>query len=181
MTTSPSPSGTPRLSISRNSPACTAPRGSACTSTPCGTPVGAWLAMTGAHPKAVQSVMRHSTITPTMDTYGHLFPGQEADTVAKLPDMLPLLDEAAKATGTDGQPAESIPPYTHQVGGTEGHSLSLADTDESVLEVAGIPGENSIYDDSPGESGNASSRTRTLNPLIKSRKIGLYPTDSHCY
>jgi hypothetical protein len=27
--------------------------------------------------------MRHSTITLTMDTYGHLFPGQEAETVAK--------------------------------------------------------------------------------------------------
>ena len=29
---------------------------------------GAWLAMTGAHPKVVQIVMRHSTITLTMDT-----------------------------------------------------------------------------------------------------------------
>lgn len=44
---------------------------------------GAWLAMAGAHPKAVQTVMRHSTITLTMDTYGHLFPGQEAETVAR--------------------------------------------------------------------------------------------------
>jgi hypothetical protein len=31
--------------------------------------------------------MRHSSITLTMDTYGHLFPGQEADAVAKLPSM----------------------------------------------------------------------------------------------
>jgi len=49
---------------------------------------GAWLAMTGAHPKVVQTVMRHSTITLTMDTYGHLFPGQEADAISRLPDML---------------------------------------------------------------------------------------------
>jgi len=49
---------------------------------------GAWLAMTGAHPKVVQTVMRHSTITLTMDTYGHLFPGQEADAINRLPDML---------------------------------------------------------------------------------------------
>ncbi len=49
---------------------------------------GGWLAMNGAHPKAVQAVMRHSTITLTMDTYGHLFPGQEAETVARLPEML---------------------------------------------------------------------------------------------
>ena len=61
---------------------------------------GAWLAMTGAHPKAVQSVMRHSTITLTMDTYGHLFPGQEADTVARFPDMLSDGSEALRATGT---------------------------------------------------------------------------------
>ena len=32
--------------------------------------------------------MRHSVITLTMDTYGHLFPGQEADTVARLPNLL---------------------------------------------------------------------------------------------
>jgi integrase len=50
---------------------------------------GAWLATAGAHPKAVQTIMRHSTITLTMDTYGHLFPGQEADAIALLPRMFP--------------------------------------------------------------------------------------------
>lgn len=49
---------------------------------------GAWLALTGAHPKVIQAVMRHSTITLTMDTYGHLFPGQEAEAVARLTNML---------------------------------------------------------------------------------------------
>ncbi len=48
---------------------------------------GAWAALGGAHPKAVQTLMRHSTITLTMDTYGHLFPGQDAETVHRLPDM----------------------------------------------------------------------------------------------
>ena len=61
---------------------------------------GAWLAMTGAHPKAVQSVMRHSSITLTMDTYGHLFPGQEADTVARFADLMETGPEALRATGT---------------------------------------------------------------------------------
>src|SRR5205085_4053080 len=50
---------------------------------------GAWLAMTGAHPNAVRAVMRHSTITLTMDTYGHLLPGEEAATVAGLAAMMP--------------------------------------------------------------------------------------------
>ncbi len=61
---------------------------------------GAWLALSGAHPKAIQAVMRHSTITLTMDTYGHLVPGQEAETVARFPSMLPDETEAAQATGT---------------------------------------------------------------------------------
>jgi hypothetical protein len=33
------------------------------------------------HPKVVQTIMRHSQITLTMDTYGHLFPGQAAEAV----------------------------------------------------------------------------------------------------
>jgi integrase len=49
---------------------------------------GAWLALAGVHPKVIQAVMRHSTITLTMDAYGHLFPGQAADAIKKLPDML---------------------------------------------------------------------------------------------
>jgi hypothetical protein len=63
-------------------------------------------AMTGAHPKVVQVVMRHSTITLTMDTYGHLFPGQEADAVAKLPNMMGHIPEALAAPGTDDETAD---------------------------------------------------------------------------
>ncbi len=72
---------------------------------------GAWLAMTGAHPKEVQSVMRHSSITLTMDTYGHLFPGREADAVARLPGMME--PHAKQATGTLGV-ADSAQQYTQQ-------------------------------------------------------------------
>ena len=62
---------------------------------------GAWLAMTGEHPKVVQTVMRHCSITLTMDTYGHLFPGQEADAVSRLEGMLANPQtEALQATGT---------------------------------------------------------------------------------
>ena len=49
---------------------------------------GAWLAMSGSHPKAVQQIMRHSTITLTMDTYGHLFPGQESEAVENIKTIL---------------------------------------------------------------------------------------------
>ena len=51
--------------------------------------------------------MRHSVITLTMDTYGHLFPGQEADTVARLPNLLSdPQPEAVRATGTYDQAAQ---------------------------------------------------------------------------
>ncbi|NLE56957.1 MAG: tyrosine-type recombinase/integrase [Planctomycetes bacterium] len=62
---------------------------------------GAWLALSGAHPKAVQAVMRHLTITLTMDTYGHLFPGQEAETVARLPEILGNSIPVLRPTGTN--------------------------------------------------------------------------------
>ena len=42
---------------------------------------GAWLAIAGVHPKVIQSVMRHGTITLTMDRYMHLFPGEDEGAV----------------------------------------------------------------------------------------------------
>lgn len=49
---------------------------------------GAWLALQGVHPKTIQTIMRHKSITLTMDTYGHLFPNAEPDAVAKLGVLL---------------------------------------------------------------------------------------------
>jgi integrase len=66
---------------------------------------GAWLAMDGVPVKTVQTIMRHSTITLTMDTYGNIFPGQEADAIARFPDMM-RRDEPA--TGTLGRIAPEI-------------------------------------------------------------------------
>ena len=45
---------------------------------------GAWLAVAGENPKTIQSIMRHSSITLTMDTYGHLFPAAESDAIQRL-------------------------------------------------------------------------------------------------
>lgn len=42
---------------------------------------GAWMIIAGVSPKAVQKVMRHSTIVLTLDTYGHLLPDSESDAV----------------------------------------------------------------------------------------------------
>ncbi|MBX3436801.1 MAG: tyrosine-type recombinase/integrase [Planctomycetaceae bacterium] len=70
---------------------------------------GAWLAMTGAHPKSIQSVMRHSNISLTMDTYGHLFPGQEADTIARFPAMVGgAVPSQLRATGTTDEAQSAV-------------------------------------------------------------------------
>ena len=65
---------------------------------------GTWLAKAGVHPKVVQAVMRHSSITLTYDHYGHLFEGQEADAVEQLSHLLVTeVPEILQATGTDDQ------------------------------------------------------------------------------
>ena len=75
---------------------------------------GAWLAMRGVHANVVQKVMRHQSITLTMDTYGHLFPGQEADAVGRMREMLVAPPEAMRATGTDGVAADASRGAQHQ-------------------------------------------------------------------
>jgi integrase len=49
---------------------------------------GAWLAVQGVHPKTIQTVMRHKSITLTMDTYGHLFPSAEPEAIESLGRLL---------------------------------------------------------------------------------------------
>ena len=49
---------------------------------------GAWLAVAGVNVKVIQSVMRHSTIVLTLDTYGHLMPGAESTAVQQLGELL---------------------------------------------------------------------------------------------
>lgn len=44
----------------------------------------AWLIRQGAHPKQIQARMGHSSISITMDVYGHLFPDHEDELVAAL-------------------------------------------------------------------------------------------------
>lgn len=49
---------------------------------------GAWLAIAGVNAKVIQKVMRHSTIVLTLDTYGHLMPGETQGVVEKLGAVL---------------------------------------------------------------------------------------------
>jgi integrase len=43
----------------------------------------------GAHPKQIQSRCGHTSITMTMDTYGHLFPGHDDELVRALEEFRP--------------------------------------------------------------------------------------------
>jgi integrase len=63
---------------------------------------GAWLAMAGCNVKVIQSIMRHSTITLTLDTYGHLMPGAEQEAAAQLSV---ILSQPLRTIATHGQPS----------------------------------------------------------------------------
>jgi len=65
---------------------------------------GAWLAMAGTPAGTVQRVLRHSSITLTMDAYGHLLPNSEVGAVATLGSLLIGDAQAVMHTGTDEAP-----------------------------------------------------------------------------
>lgn len=50
-----------------------------------------WSIHSGADVKTIQSVMRHADIKLTLDRYGHLFAGSEAQAVARLLDAFGLV------------------------------------------------------------------------------------------
>jgi integrase len=49
----------------------------------------------GAHPKVLQELMGHETWQVTMDTYGHLFPGQKETAMKDLSRL--VMRETVKA------------------------------------------------------------------------------------
>jgi integrase len=50
----------------------------------------------GVHPKAIQELLRHSSIQLTMDTYGHLFDEMQRETADKMDAVLaPIPDPVA--------------------------------------------------------------------------------------
>lgn len=131
---------------------------------------GAWLALQGVHPNVIKTVMRHSTITLTMDTYGHLLPDQHADAVGGMADMLMGVPIAA-ATGTAGKP-NSPPPVQRTVGvpnkATGCDAMRVDEGDADVQQTLEFPRKSEVQ---PGKTASASCRTRTYNPLIKSQLL----------
>ena len=48
----------------------------------------ALLVQLGAHPKAIQEWLGHSSITMTLDQYGHLFPSIEEALAGRLDELM---------------------------------------------------------------------------------------------
>jgi integrase len=60
------------------------------------------LLLKGTHPKVVQEMLGHSTITLTLDTYSHVAPGLHAEAAKKM-DSLFAADELT-AVSAPGKP-----------------------------------------------------------------------------
>ncbi len=140
---------------------------------------GAWLAQAGVHPKTVQQVMRHQSITLTMDTYGHLFPGQEAEAVGRLRDLfrgdLPSLRAGNREKETTGTPIQAL--QLAQQLEFETVRADAGGCEEADDRRTAEPRRNSLKDGSlcflvrlPARcSESAPFWTRTKNLLIKSQ------------
>lgn len=63
----------------------------------------------GAHPKAIQEHLGHSSITVTMDTYGHLFPSQMEELAIQLNDMRAAARQRLSASRGAGAAPAVIP------------------------------------------------------------------------
>ncbi len=60
---------------------------------------GAWLAIRGTQPKIIQAVLRHSTITLNLDTYGHMLEGAQSAAICLAGDLT-AVPQTLRATGT---------------------------------------------------------------------------------
>ena len=88
---------------------------------------GAWLSLSGSHPKTVQTVMRHSTPVLTMNRYGHMLPGAEAEAADRLGAMVSLRNASDDAeenvlrmTGTDSESAQRLAQQSGRESGRKG-------------------------------------------------------------
>jgi len=107
---------------------------------------GTLLAASGAHPKIMQSIMRHSDINLTMSRYTHTLIGQESQAIQNLPDLTLPSKEKQKATGTDNFVVDStVAPAYKKLTKTayfNGQPMSAIDTEQG--------NQKSIYGDNQG-------------------------------
>jgi integrase len=143
------------------------------------------LAAAGVHPKVAMDLMRHSDINLTLARYSHTVPGQLAEAVSRLPSLMSSVEAQAgqtfmAMTGIDG--VETAPADKQNHFATY-FATCLAKLDRPGRTVVDAPGrmtkvqnatadsENAENMDSRSENLNGRSRTRTLDPLIKSQLL----------
>jgi len=135
---------------------------------------GAWLAIQGVQAKVIQSVMRHSTITLTLDTYGHLIEGAEAAAVNQAASMT-AMPEMLRATGTGGELANNVLTNVVRSGCVVGAPGCEEGTETDLLGKQKNPGKTRVKCESvrlnATSCDSTPARTRTLDPLIKSQLL----------
>lgn len=121
--------------------------------------LGTWLAQRGVSVQAAQRIMRHSSPTVTAQYYTHL---ATADLAADLGTAISGTDCAilrADETTADDQGG-------HMTTGTTGEATSAPELEPCAAAAFGVSVETAA-DPCGLQQISASSRTRTLNPLIK--------------
>jgi hypothetical protein len=119
--------------------------------------------------------MRHSSITLTMGTHGHLFPGQEADTVARLPEM--ICDDLESEIGLPGCPNsgdQSGQQFGQQLEGWTG--LAGATGGEPTPLTTAGPGDNPLAPQVLTTPRINKSRRVLATPGLKAEGKGLEPS-----
>ena len=129
---------------------------------------GAWLALQGVHPNIIKTVMRHSTITLTMDTYGHLLPDQHAEAIGGMACMMTTKTPLA-ATGTGGSATAPGAAPAEQSNAKPCGSVRPDDETADMRQTLEFPRKS---EDEAEKIKSASCRARTYDPLIKSRRSG---------
>ena len=151
---------------------------------------GSLLAASGAHPKVVQSIMRHSDINLTMSRYTHIFSGQESKAVENLPDLSLPSEEVLKATGTNGKAEPALTNQLTKKSCSDSDSMSLvgSNPEQTKLSSGGNSrGHNSLNMadlgtkkepmSTPDMDSKSTTPGRTRTCDLRFRKPMLYPPE----
>ena len=136
---------------------------------------GAWAAIGGASPKAIQTLMRHSTIVLTLDTYGHMLPDEAAETVGRMPGFDQAESQAATGTLNSESECSSNVRNRSTIGGDDLRE-SAAECDYlGTNPVIATVGDATTWCDEmrPDASSclNSPARIRTGDRAIMSRQL----------
>ncbi len=136
------------------------------------------LAAADVHPKTAQDLMRHSTISLTLDHYTHTARGKLASAVARLPDLSLSDEEQAQATGTDDVAVAAAPEdpasYSAPAGTGQGATVRDGALRMPVSGTDALDGalcRTGTYDDVPCTDVTGPGWIRTSDQSIMSRLL----------